>query len=94
GATAHELNQPLTSMLGYVELLRGNELGGARLARALETIRGDAERMAEIVRKLSKVTALHSMPYVGDTRIMDLTQSSEFELDAASRAPEDTQSHE
>lgn len=76
GAAAHELNQPLTSVLGFSELLfrrtRDNEKGREELAAILR----EAERMAGIVRKIGKITRYETTPYVGNTRIVDLERSS------------------
>jgi PAS domain S-box-containing protein len=76
GAAAHELNQPLTSVLGFSELLfrrtQENEKGREELAAILR----EAERMASIVKKIGKITRYETTPYVGKTRIVDLERSS------------------
>jgi PAS domain S-box-containing protein len=84
GTTAHELNQPLTSIMGYAELIKRRlpvELGPlpdpAGVRRALDIILREAERMAEIVRKIGRITRYETKAYVGDTRILDLEKSSE-----------------
>jgi PAS domain S-box-containing protein len=77
GTTAHELNQPLTSVMGYAELLRRRLPAGSPNLRAVETILREAERMAEIVRKIGKITRYETKAYVGETRILDLDRSSE-----------------
>lgn len=76
GAAAHELNQPLTSVLGYAELIcrRLDEASPIRAAAA--TILGEAERMAEIVRKIGKITRYETKSYVGAAKIIDLDRSS------------------
>lgn len=77
GATAHELNQPLTSVLGYAELAR-RKLGNAdECRRILDIIVQETERMAEIVRKIGHLTRYETKSYVGGQRIMDLDRSSE-----------------
>ncbi len=77
GAAAHELNQPLTSVLGFSELLfrrtRENDRGREELGAILR----EAERMAGIVRKIGKITRYETMSYVGKTRIVDLDRSSD-----------------
>ncbi len=79
GAAAHELNQPLTSVLGYVELAKRKVAQEEKIDRILESIFSQAARMAEIVRKLGKITRYETKSYVGDQRIMDIERSSEPE---------------
>jgi PAS domain S-box-containing protein len=77
GAAAHELNQPLTSVLGFSELLfrrtQENEKGREELAAILR----EAERMAGIVRKIGKITRYETTAYVGTKRIVDLDRASD-----------------
>lgn len=47
---AHELNNPLTSILGYAQIL--DSLGGADREHALHTIEEEAQRAARIMRNL------------------------------------------
>jgi signal transduction histidine kinase len=76
GAAAHELNQPLTSVLGFSELLyrrtQENEKGREELAAILR----EAERMANIVKKIGKITRYETTAYVGKMRIVDLERAS------------------
>lgn len=83
GATAHELNQPLTSILGYAGLLE-RHVEDPRLERATGVIVREAERMAEIVRKIGRLTKFESKPYVGDTRILDLEAAVDSERNPTS----------
>ena len=77
GAAAHELNQPLTSVLGFSELLfrrtKENEKGREELAAILR----EAERMASIVKKIGKITRYETTAYVGTKRIVDLDRASD-----------------
>lgn len=50
GATAHELNQPLTSVLGYAEMAKRKQGDETAMNRIIDTIITEAERMADIVR--------------------------------------------
>ncbi|MDC3953724.1 PAS domain S-box protein [Polyangium jinanense] len=77
GAAAHELNQPLTSVLGYAELINRRAEDPASVRSAAATILGEAERMAEIVRKIGKITRYETKAYVGAAKIIDLDRSSE-----------------
>ena len=76
GATAHELNQPLTSVMGYSELLLRKLPGESATHRAANMIHSEAQRMAEIVRKIGKLTRYETKSYVGDQRILDLDRAS------------------
>jgi len=79
GAAAHELNQPLTSVIGYAELLRRQLEDHPQLAHAASVIVGESERMAEIVRKVGKITKYETKSYVGAAKILDLEKASENE---------------
>jgi PAS domain S-box-containing protein len=77
GAAAHELNQPLTSVMGYAQVLM-RKLGpeDAHLP-TLRTILEEADRMAAIVRKLGSVTRYETKSYVGGAQIIDLDRSAQ-----------------
>jgi len=79
GAAAHELNQPLTSVIGYAELLRRKLADQPQLSHAASVIVGESERMAEIVRKVGKITKYETKSYVGAAKILDLEKASENE---------------
>jgi PAS domain S-box-containing protein len=76
GAAAHELNQPLTSVMGYAELLKRRLDRDSAALGAAEVIFKEAERMAEIVRKIGKITRYETKSYVGRARILDLDKAS------------------
>ncbi len=76
GAAAHELNQPLTSVMGYAELLKRRLERDTAAYSAAEVIFNEAERMAEIVRKIGKITKYETKSYVGHARILDLDRSA------------------
>ncbi|HEX4474627.1 MAG TPA: PAS domain S-box protein [Polyangiaceae bacterium] len=81
GAAAHELNQPLTSIIGYAELLLRRLEQASPLHNAADIIITQAERMAEIVRKIGKITKYETKTYVGGAKILDLDKAaSEAEL--------------
>ncbi len=77
GAAAHELNQPLTSVMGYAELLRRKLDQESSAFSAAEIILREAERMAEIVRKIGKITRYETKSYVGAAKILDLDRASD-----------------
>ncbi len=85
GAAAHELNQPLTALLGYVELL---ELKGLdENAKLLNSIAKESNRIANVVKKFGAVTNYRTKAYVAGTQIIDLDLASEAELSPDPPAP-------
>jgi len=76
GAAAHELNQPLTSIMGYADLLKMRIQGDEQVMKPLNTIYKETERMARIVRKLGQITRYSTRPYVGDATILDLSRQT------------------
>lgn len=76
GTTAHELNQPLTGVIGYAELLIKRVEPGSPLREALGVILSEAERMAEIVRKIGKITKYETQSYLGGVNILDLERAA------------------
>ncbi|MBX7113264.1 MAG: PAS domain S-box protein [Myxococcaceae bacterium] len=79
GTTAHELNQPLTSVMGYAELLKRKMREDDPSWRAIDIIHREAERMAEIVRKIGKITRYETKAYIGDQQIVDLDKATAHE---------------
>jgi PAS domain S-box-containing protein len=77
GAMAHELNQPLTSVMGYAELLRKTVADDARARGYTETILAETERMAELVKKIGRLTKYETKRYVGGAQILDLDRSTD-----------------
>lgn len=85
GAAAHELNQPLTSVIGYAQLL-GRQFESDPVARKrAQIIVSEAQRMAEIVRKVGSITKYETKSYVGEARILDLERASDGEGGEGSR---------
>jgi len=77
GTTAHELNQPLTSIMGYAELLRRKLPASSSEHHAVSTILHESERMADIVKKIGKITKYETKTYVGGAKILDLDRASD-----------------
>jgi two-component system cell cycle response regulator len=55
GATAHELNQPLMALLGYIELMAMDKDNPAKVGRYSEQIEDAGRRIAEIVKKIQTI---------------------------------------
>jgi PAS domain S-box-containing protein len=77
GAAAHELNQPLTSVLGFSEMLFRRTVEKEKGREELLAILREAERMAGIVKKIGKITRYETTAYIGKTRIVDLDRASD-----------------
>ena len=65
--------------MGYAGMLEQGLEEGSRLKRASGAIVRETERMAEIVRKIGKLTRYESKAYVGDTKIIDIERSIDSE---------------
>jgi PAS domain S-box-containing protein len=92
GTTAHELNQPLTSVLGFAELLKRKVPTDEEYHKRVDTILREAERMKEIVKKIGKITRYETKTYVGEAQILDLERSSdEFENPATGEEKKDAE---
>ncbi|MFN7952575.1 MAG: diguanylate cyclase [bacterium] len=76
GAAAHEMNQPLTGILGRAALLDRRLEPDHPGRRDLEIIREQAERLGRCVARLARVSSYDTTEYLGARRILDLEQSS------------------
>ncbi len=76
GAAAHEMNQPLTGILGRAALLDRKLEPEHPGRRDLEIIREQAERLGRCVARLARVSSYDTTEYVGERRILDLEQAS------------------
>ncbi|WP_237078938.1 GAF domain-containing sensor histidine kinase [Myxococcus xanthus] len=79
GTAAHELNQPLTSVMGYAELLKRKLKEDDFAWKPVDIIYREAERMAEIVRKIGKITRYETKSYMGAQQILDLDKATSHE---------------
>lgn len=77
GAAAHEMNQPLTVIIGNVDMLISDEdIEDEKVKKALSTINKSAREMAAIVKKMSKIKRYETSDYIGKIKILDLDKSS------------------
>ncbi len=86
GTAAHELNQPLTSMMAYAELLLRQSEPNSTGAKTAEVLIREAERMAEIVRKIGKITRYETTAYVGHQKIFDLDRAADASGDPGAKS--------
>ncbi|MCR4407490.1 MAG: response regulator [Anaerolineae bacterium] len=79
GATAHELNQPLTTILGLIQLIEQNPGDKDALRKDLQRIAEAAWDMAEIVHKIGQITHYETKQYVQGVQIVDIDRAAEVE---------------
>jgi PAS domain S-box-containing protein len=77
GTAAHELNQPLTSVVLYIEMMLRRMTPDDVNHRSVQAIGREAARMAEIVKKIGRITRYETKQYVGGASILDLEKASE-----------------
>jgi two-component system, cell cycle response regulator len=75
GATAHELNQPLMSLLGNIDLIRMNKSDPSKWLRRLDSIEAAGQRMADIVRRIQTIGSDEVIPYPGGSSIINIDQT-------------------
>ena len=77
GAAAHEINQPLTAILGLSDLLsKRTDLPQDIKADIQEILKG-SEKIKSIIKKMQQAKTYVSKPYVGDTNIVDFQASKD-----------------
>ena len=77
GAAAHELNQPLTSILTSMAMIRKLIPDIAeKHSNFVSVIEREVDRMASIVKRLSTLTDYTTKSYVGKARIIDLDRAA------------------
>lgn len=77
GAAAHELNQPLTAVMGTIEHLSARSDLPEEMGSELDRVYTQLQRMAEIVRSLGRTSQPQTIADVGRTRILDLNRDSD-----------------
>ncbi|MEA3348474.1 MAG: histidine kinase dimerization/phospho-acceptor domain-containing protein, partial [Pseudomonadota bacterium] len=79
GAVAHELRQPLTAIIGAIELLATDDTveNNPRLNKRFKTIRKQSLRMAEIITQMEQLVEYKTRSYINGSLIVDLEKSSQ-----------------
>jgi len=73
-ALQHEINNPLSALLGHAELLMLDEQEGATPNEHIHVIYDQARRIAEVVKRLGKLRDPHTVEYVAGSRMLDLSK--------------------
>ncbi len=76
GATAHELNQPLMTLLGNIELMNMTEEVTETQSNHLKNIEQAGKRISSIVSKIQKIRRYEAKKYLSDSSIIDFDLSS------------------
>ncbi len=76
GGAAHALNQPLTAVMGSIELMMRRMPTSLPTQSELQQLLYEVERMATIVDKLGRVARYETEPYLEGRAILDLDRSS------------------
>lgn len=72
-AIEHEINNPLSALLGHAELLLMEEGGmNAEQKDSLRIIQEQATRIADVVRRLARLKNPQSVEYLAGSRMLDL----------------------
>ena len=77
GAAAHEINQPLTVIIGNSDILLLKLDAENDVRHNVEHIREAGKRISEIVKKMGEIKLFVTKSYVGSTNIIDFDASAE-----------------
>ena len=78
GAVAHEMSQPLTAIMGNLELLLMRLPAEDSARPAVQRIFENGERAVELLRKLQRIESYELKDYPGTTGILDIERSSKI----------------
>ncbi|MGD2063346.1 MAG: histidine kinase dimerization/phospho-acceptor domain-containing protein, partial [Nitrospirota bacterium] len=68
---AHELNQPLTAVVGNAEILE-MDIDDPEGAEMIGVILREANRISQIVQRLAEATKVDSKPYIGGISMISM----------------------
>jgi DNA-binding response OmpR family regulator len=71
-AIEHEINNPLSALLGHAELLLMDQGMSAEQTDSLRIIQEQAVRIADVVRRLARLKNPQSVEYLSGSRMLDL----------------------
>jgi PAS domain S-box-containing protein len=76
GATAHELNQPLSVIIPRIDMILAETDKQDPHFTQMNKIREQCMRMAELVHKISQISTYETKPYIDDVDIIDLDKAA------------------
>ena len=68
---AHELNQPLTAVVGNAEILE-MDMQDPETVEMVRVILREANRMTHVVQRLAEATRIDVKPYIGDIKVISV----------------------
>ena len=75
-ALQHEINNPLSALLGHAELLMLDYQDRGERNEHVDVIQTQARRIADVVRRLRELRNPQSVAYVGESRMLDLSRGT------------------
>jgi DNA-binding response OmpR family regulator len=72
-ALQHEINNPLSALLGHAELLMLDEESTGQSNEHIRVIHEQARRIADVVKRLGKLRDPQTVEYVAGSRMIDLS---------------------
>jgi signal transduction histidine kinase len=84
GTAAHQLGQPLSAIMLNCHLLERLPSTDERFQKALQAVKADAKRMAELIERLRGVDAKKTEAYHGEARILNLEKQEPATVQAPS----------
>jgi len=76
-AIQHEINNPLTALMGHAALVEGGLVPPGEAAEMMRVIAEQATRIADVVRRLATLREPRSVEYLRGTRMVDLSSGDE-----------------
>ena len=71
----HEINQPLTGICSYADLLKKASKDNPDLLRYSEKIHEQSMRLSELIKRISDITRVEMTEYIDGTKMLDLSKS-------------------
>lgn len=78
GAAAHEINQPLTVLIGMAELLMYQIDANSPHHENIQALHESARKISEIVKKMAQIRQYATKPYIEGIDIIDIDAASEM----------------
>jgi ActR/RegA family two-component response regulator len=77
GAASHEINQPLTSIFGMVEILKKDFKEDSEVQKRLDFILNSANKIREIIKKMGNVKQYVTKPYSKGVDVINFEEAAE-----------------